>query len=189
MSILTKIKNIVRWARVTRPATGIAPFHVQQVEYLGKVADCLMIFPYGTHANVAKDSLVAMLSVGADASNRAGIGWDAASRPELQEGEVAVYHPASGTLIKLNSSGGVNVTASGEVTIDAPKVTVTADDIEYNATNYTINTTNFALNCTGVSFATTTFGITGEVTANGKNIDDTHTHKAGTPPGDTGVVN
>lgn len=190
MSVLTKVKEIIRWARVTRAAAGSNAFHVQQVEYSGKIGDCLMIFPYGLHANLTPDSLVAMFSVGSDASNRAGIGWTADTRPDLKEGEVAVYHPRSGTLIKLNESGGINVVSVSEVTVDAPKVTLTAEDIVSNSTNYTINTANFQLNCeSGAIVASSSFDFTGVVTANGKDIDDTHTHKAGTPPGDTGAVN
>lgn len=192
MGWLSKVKQVVRWARITAAGSDTGAFPVQQVTYHGKAGDCLMIFPYGHHANLTPDSLVAMFAVEGDADNRAGIGWTPKTRPELKAGEVAIYHPPTGTIIKFNEQGGINVNAVAPITVDAPEVTVTAPDITMNSTNHTINTTNYALNCTNGTgnMGAGSFDFTGDLTSNGKDISDTHTHGDVEPgAGNTGTVN
>lgn len=183
MDLLSRLKRVIRWARVTSAGNDTGRFPVQQVGYHGKVGDCLMIFPYGHHANLSPDSLVAMFAVEGDADNRAGIGYTPKIRPTLKNGEVAVYHPLTGTIIKFNEAGGININAIAPITIDAP-------DITMNSTNHTINTTNYALNCTtGTSAASGSMNFTGDLTSNGKDISDTHTHSGVQSGGsDTGPV-
>lgn len=190
--LLSRIKRIVRWARITAAGGDSKSYPIQQVEYKGKVGDCLMVFPYGHHANLTPDSLVAMFAVEGDADNRAGIGWTPTIRPKLLEGEVAIYHPLTGTIIKFNQAGGININAVAEITVDAPSVVVNAPDIEMNSTNHTINTTNYELNCVeGDATATGTgFEFTGGLRSNTKDISDTHTHSGvQTGAGNTGTVN
>lgn len=149
--MISRFKNLIRWAKITIAGDDTGQFPVQQVTYLGKVGDCLMIFPYGFHANLTDDSLVAMFAMHGQEENRAGIGYTPQTRPQLAEGEVAVYHPSTGTMIKLQ--------ASGDILIDAPNVRFTGNvDIDGN------------LNVDG----DTTLGA--NVTSNSVNISDTHVH-------------
>jgi phage gp45-like len=149
--LISRLKNLLRWAKITKAGDDTRQFPVQQVTYLGKVGDCLMIFPYGFHANLTDDSIVAMFAMYGQEANRAGIGYTPQTRPQLAEGEVAVYHPRTGTMVKLQ--------ASGDVLIDAPNVAFTG--------NVTIEGD---LTVTG----NTALGAT--VTSNGANISDTHVH-------------
>lgn len=149
--MISRLKNLLRWGKITKAGDDTGQFPVQQVTYLGKVGDCLMVFPYGYHANLTTDSLVALFAMHGQEENRAGIGYTPQTRPELAEGEVAVYHPNTGTMIKLQ--------ASGDILIDAPNVRFTGNvDIDGDLT---------------VTGAT---ALSDTVTSNGKDISDTHTH-------------
>jgi len=204
------IKNIVRWARITKAGADDQQFATQQMEYLGKVADGLIVFPYGLHGNVPPDALALMFAVQGNPDNRAAIAWTPKNRPKLAEGEVAFYHPptdafiiwrASGDLdIESGDKGGANInikckqaniTASESVTIDTVDATIKA------ASSVTVDTPETTL--TGNATVDGNLTVTGSttlsstVTSNGKDISDTHTHDGSLtapdgPVSDTGAV-
>lgn len=138
-------RNLIRWARVAAGGKDTGQFPLQQVSYKGKLADSLMLFPYGTHANIPPGALALMLAVEGDPDNRAALAYTPQNRPQLAEGEIAYYHPGTGTTIKLtgpdleittgNETAGnvtincasATVTASDSVTIDAPETGVTGN--------------------------------------------------------------
>ena len=143
---MSKFRNLIRWARITKAGSDDKQFATQQMEYLGKVADGLIVFPYGLHGNVPPDSLALMFAVQGNPDNRAAIAWAPKDRPKLAEGEVAFYHPptdafmiwrANGDLdIETGSKGGANIninckqaniTASESVTFTTPLATFTGD--------------------------------------------------------------
>lgn len=169
---------MIRWARITKAGADDKQFATQQMEYLGKVADGLIVFPYGLHGNVPPNALAMMFAIQGNPDNRAAIAWTPKDRPKLAEGEVAFYHPptdafiiwrASGDLDIETGNGGTgninitckqaNITASESATFDTPEATFTG--------NVTIDGN---LGVTG----TTTLSST--VTSGGKDISDTHTH-------------
>lgn len=144
--MMGSIKNIVRFARITKAGSDDKQFATQQMEYLGKVADGLIVFPYGIHGNVPPDALALMFAVQGNPDNRAAIAWTPKNRPKLAEGENAFYHPptdafiiwrANGDLdIETGNKGGanininckqVNVTASESMTLTTPLATFTGD--------------------------------------------------------------
>jgi len=84
----------LRWARIIGPGEDDpTKFHIQKIEYMGKVADALMVFPYGLHGNVPEDSFGLLFSIQANSDNRGVIAWTPKKRPKLAGGEVAFYHP------------------------------------------------------------------------------------------------
>ena len=122
------LRKLIRWARISKAGTDDKQFAVQQVDYMGKTADTMMIFPYGTHANVPADSLALMFSVQGDAANRASIAWEPKERPTLAEGEVAFYHPLiPNFLIKLQANGEMLIKSDVKVFMDAPSTEITGD--------------------------------------------------------------
>lgn len=129
---------------------------VLQLQVLaGETKDGVELFePYG-HTGVAlpgAESVVAFLD-GGRTHAVALVQTDRRYRPtDLQPGEVAIYNH-EGTRVVLRNGGKVEVLAATEVKINTSKVKLTAD-----------------LEVLG----NTTF--TGTVTANGKRIDQTHTH-------------
>lgn len=161
-------RNLLRWARITKAGTDTEQFAVQQMEYLGKVADGIIIFPYGLHGNVPADSLALMLAVQGSADNRAAIAWTPKDRPTLKDGEVAFYHPPTDAFMIWRQNGDLDIEAgnggASNINIKAATVNLAAD-----------------VNITGDTV------FTGSVTANGKVIDDTHSH-TGSPSAPTGGV-
>lgn len=140
------LRNLLRWARITKAGTDDKQFATQQMEYLGKVADGLIVFPYGIHGNVPPDALALMFAVQGSADNRAAIAWTPKDRPKLKEGEVAFYHPPTDAFIIWRQSGDLdietgnggtanvnvkckqaNITASESVTVDTPESTFTGN--------------------------------------------------------------
>lgn len=183
------LNNIIRWAKITKASDDTQQFATQQMEYLGKVADGIIVFPYGVHANVPPGALALMFSVQGNAENRAAIAWTPKNRPQLKEGECAFYHPPTKAFIIWRENGDLdietgeggkgnvnvtckqaNVTASESITLDAPEATITG--------NLTVDQN---LNVTGAT------ALSATVTSNGKDISDTHTHD-GSPTAPTGPL-
>lgn len=140
------IKNFLRWARISKAGDDSQQLPVQQTDYLGKVADSVILFPYGYHANLTPDSLVALFSVQGQNENRVAIGYDPVGRPKLESGEIAIFHPGSGSLIKLSADGTISITApeielKGNVTI-AGDLTVQGDTMVKGITSNGANISN-----------------------------------------------
>ena len=144
--MIDKIKNLIRWARITKAGSDKEQFATQQMEYLGKVADGLIVFPYGIHGNVPPGALALMLSIQGNPDNRAAIAWTPKDRPTLAAGEVAFYHPPTGAFIIWRANGDLdietgnggsanininckqaNITASESMTFDTPEATFTGN--------------------------------------------------------------
>lgn len=172
--MIDKLKRLIRWARVSKAGDDDKQFPVQQVEYLGKVGDCFMVFPYGMHGNAKEDSMVLMLSVGGNAENRAGIPGTPQDRPQMADGELCLYHPPSQSIIHFKSNGDIDIDAvkneQGDVNIKGVNVNITGD----------------AAISGDLSVAgDTALGAT--VTAGGTNIGQLHTHSGVTSgPSNTG---
>jgi len=123
--VLSMIKNMLVWCRISKSGTGSDDQPKQQVEYMGKVADAVIIYPYGMAANIPADVLALKVAVNGDPENRAVIGCGAPNMPALNEGEVAIYHPVSGDIIKMTASG-IEIISSN-VTINAANMTLDGD--------------------------------------------------------------
>lgn len=125
------IKNLLRWARITGPGADDKQFPTQQMEYLGKVADGVMLFPYGYHGNVPDDFLALIAAVQGNPDNRVAIGVLPKNRPTLAAGEVAFYHPPTDAFIIWRSSGELDIeTGSGgtkDINITAANVNITGN--------------------------------------------------------------
>lgn len=161
---MSVIHDLLRWARITKPGSDDKQFATQQMEYLGKVGDGIIVFPYGMHGNVPADALALMFAVQGSPDNRAAIAWTPKDRPTLKAGEVAFYHPPTDAFIIWRQSGDLDIETGGGGTAD---INIKAQTINIEAdVNITGNT-----------------AFTGTVTANGKVIDDTHQHAQGVDSG------
>jgi len=152
------LKALIRWAKITKTGSDTEQFATQQLTYSGKVANTLVVFPYGLHGNATPESLALMFAVEGNTENRAAIAWTAKNRPTLAGGEVALYHPPTGSVLKWDSSGNLIIN-NGSATIKLAGDTLTV-------------TGNLVVN--------------GTITNNGKDVGDTHKHSQGTDSaGDT----
>lgn len=158
-----------RWARVTAARVDNEQFPVHQIEYLGKVANCFIVFPYGMDANVDADALALLMTVQGANGSKAAIAGSPQDRPKnLAAGEVVFYHPGTGSLIHFRANGDLDINtikdAQGNLNITTTSVNITGD-----------------LNVSG----DTTLGA--NVSSNGQDISDTHTH-GGSPTAPDGDV-
>lgn len=183
--MINRIKNLIRWARITRFGADDKQFPVQQVTYLGKVGDCMMIFPYGMHGNASEDSLVAMFEMGADSANRAGIPGTPQDRPKMAGNEFCLYHPKTQSIIHFRNNGDIDIDTvnnnQGSININTVQANIAASD----SVNITAPETNITGNLTVTG--DTSLGAT--VTSNGKNISNTHSHPQGNDGGGDSQVN
>lgn len=112
-------------------------------------------------------------------------------RLKLQPGEVALYDDL-GNAVKLLREK-VKIEAVQEAEIEAPTVRVTSTTVIIDAETVTVNadtTINGNFATTGDHTTTGNVNFIGQVSANGKRIDDTHTHSGVQPGGgNTGTPN
>ena len=183
-----------RWGRITKAGSDAEQFATQQTEYLGKVADTLVVFPYGIHGNVPPDALALLLAMQGNPDNRAAIAWTPKIRPTLVEGEVAFYHPPTGSLAVWRPDGtleittGANIVAtcanltanvSGDTTVDSGgNVAVTAGGAAtVDASSATVTASTITLN--GTVVVNGNFSVSGTMTNSGTNVGATHYHTQG----------
>ncbi len=148
--MINSIKNLLRWGIITKAGTDTGQFATQQVSYLGKTANSVMLYPYGIHANASVDSLALMFAVEGNPENKCAIPWTPKIRPELKEGEVAFYHPHTGGSIIWRENGDLEITTEASVVINTPTLTLTGDLV-----------------------------VNGTMTNNDKDVGDTHGHSQG----------
>lgn len=161
LDFLAKLKNLIRFARITGAADNLQQFPVQQMEYKGKVVNVFQIFPYGIYANVSsKDGLGVMFSVDGNPDNRAAISFTPQKRPDdLEEDEVAMYHPYTESFIKFRNNGDVVIDLKqetpGNIIINCVNSELNADDqVEINCADATINASASAnVNCSDANIA------------------------------------
>lgn len=164
--------------------SGRQGFYTQQVTYDNAVDDCVMAFPFGYHANLTDQSLVVTMGVRSDAGNRIGFGWTPLIRPDLKQGEVAIYAPDNPThIIKLRREPGIEDTqiiAPGTVLQFCNRIQGSSGEADFTTV------TTFKINAGGDITLTPGGGnkviIEGSVQVNG-DINAT-----GTITGDTDVI-
>lgn len=159
--------KLIRWAKVSKAGTDAGRYPVQQVVYLGKAADAVMLFPYGMHANVDPESIGPLLIMGGNMENRAMLPTSMTARSQLAEGDVEIYSPVGGGRVTIRANGSIEVDAgTGSVSITAGTVEITGD-----------------VTVTG------TLEVTGTITNNGTDIGENHVHSGVTSGGsNTGSV-
>ena len=132
-NLTARIKNTIRYVRITGGADNTLQFPVQQITYKDKVANALTVFPYGLYANMSvTESLALLFIVEGEDSNKSILGYTPKLRPkDLAVNEVALYHPFTETFIKLRNNGDleINTIPNAETT---GKVIVNCQNAEIN---------------------------------------------------------
>lgn len=128
-----KIKRVLRQCRISRDGDDLGDFPIQQVEYLGKVGDAAMWFPFGFHANVNEDSLGMMFTISGNDDARVVFAGSPEKRPRLEPGELVVFHPKTQSRIHFKANGDVEITSTTKLKVDTPTVQFTGNvDIDGN---------------------------------------------------------
>jgi len=126
--LFEKIKNMVRFGRVSNPGKDSGDYPQSQVEYMKKPKQPIFIYPYGYSANAPLDQLALVINVGHE-DNAVAFSISGPDRNKgLLAGEVATGNQLIGTKIFFDASGNVTITSLGNVTINAPKGTTINGD-------------------------------------------------------------
>jgi hypothetical protein len=175
--LVSLIKRLVRWAAVTRGGKDAAQYPVQQMTYLGKTADSVMVFPYGMHANVDRADYALMFSVAGDTDNRAAIPTSMTRRSTLAPGDVEVYSPVSRSRVTIRANGDVEVDGANIVATASGDITATAGgSAAITAPTITLTGSVSVVGDLAVSGAA---AFAGAMTNAGSNVGATHGHTQG----------
>jgi len=193
--MLRKLRNLIKIARITLSSKDDGKYSIQQINYMGKTTPCLVVFPYGMHANLPLDCLGTILSCNADEGNLHMFPHLSEERIKgLKPGEVIFFHPKTKSYNHYKNNGDIDVFAKGDYILNCNNYNITAkqninlnagQDINAEASNFNITA---KLNVNGDT------KFTGSVSANDFPIDETHNHGGPEtapdgPVTDTGTVN
>jgi len=130
--LFEKIKNMVRFGRVSNPGSDSGDFPQSQTEYMKKVKDVVYIYPYGMSANAPLDELAIVINVGHE-DNAVAISASGKSRPKnLKPGEAVFGNFSKGNIAKFDASGNITITALSNVTVNAPSGAIVNGDTTVN---------------------------------------------------------
>lgn len=143
--IYKKLKSIVKRAYVSRANDDSGDDPATQITFFGnKTDDAERISPYGLYTNLPEDTQVLLFCISSHGEDKSVMGYARKDRfKNLEEGEVVVGNIISGTFIKFNNDGSIDVEADGNVNITTPgEINIDGGDI--NIVNGTVNITGDA---------------------------------------------
>jgi phage gp45-like len=170
MDALALVKTLLRIAYVTATMDDTGQFPKIQVGYLGKTGDASVWFPFGFHASPDLETVCVIAAMQGNPDSRVAFPGNQDNRPALERGEVVLFHPATGSKVHMKAGGDIEVVSTTKVLIDAPAAQFTGD-VEVDGD----------LDVAGAT------ALSATVTANSKDISDTHSH-IGSPTAPLGVV-
>ena len=98
------LRDIIKLCRVSLSGKDDGRLPIQQVSYMGKTIDALVIMPYGTHANLPVDTLGTVFACNADDGNLHVLPTVQDKRiKDLAPGEFIVYHPETKSFIHFKN--------------------------------------------------------------------------------------
>lgn len=188
---------MMRWIKkavVSRLIKDDTAYPRTQVTYNGVATDAYRFAPYGISSHPPLDSLAILLSPDGRRDDPIALIADPLNRfKDLEEGEVLVGSPFTGSFVKFNKDQGVDwfVNDGGDLVVTVASGNATIDvigDINVDATG-NVNITAPTVAITGNLTVSGTIVATGEVTGATKALS-THTHNEnGTGGGVTGPPN
>lgn len=109
------MKSQIRKANITKDRTEIE----NQAEYMENVIKYFAINPYGFISKAKKDSMVLLMNLNGDQSNKVGIEYDNKKLLDtLKTGESALYHPDKKSYVICRNNGDIElVSKDGNATI------------------------------------------------------------------------
>ena len=156
------VVNLSKWARVSEPMVETADWPYQSVEYLGSgPVPSISWTPYGLHSSPPSDSACLLVCLQGDEGARVHMSGSPNKRPvTLEEGEVVMYHPKTGSRVHFKDNGDIKVTSSTLVSIEAPETTMSGNltvsgDVTVESGDVTVG-----------SGSIKTEGVLGNITAN-----------------------
>lgn len=167
---MTSLADMIHWSSTTRGVDEAGSYPLQQVTYLGKTANVTPWWPYGYDASVPVNHIGLTLAVLANSDSKVALFGSPGQGPKKASGEVAWFHPPTGSKIHFLANGDILLETETQVTVTAPKMTISGD-----------------VTIAGDLTVDGSTALSATVTSNGKDISDTHTH-LGSPTAPLGVV-
>jgi len=134
MSLLRKIKSMIRRAVVSLSLPDTGDYPIVQISYLGKTANAEAIWPYGMGGRLPVDAQVFCFNIEGMEENKAGIGTTPTLRFKVnEEGEVYFGNPLTGSVTYYRSNGDIEIIGKNNksVTLDGNMdVTVSGNSTE-----------------------------------------------------------
>lgn len=117
MNIITRLKNsiqnMIKIGIITLAGDDSEDYNRTQVSYLGKTKKVTVIMPYGIDANIPKDSLLILFNIMGQEENMVAFGNDQSIRfKNLEEGEVVVGNPKTGSKVYFKANGDIEIVSS-----------------------------------------------------------------------------
>jgi len=156
--LLAKIKNIVKWAKVTKSIPDTEAKPGDYVSYLKKenVSACL-ITPYGFFSKPPVGMHVFLFSANGNEGSRVGISCALSEREKnLEVGESGIVNLVTGVVIKLDKDGNVHIKNAQKIIIESSPVNIDvlgADVNIDNANNVNVNANKVNLGSGGQPIA------------------------------------
>lgn len=161
----------IRLAEITKGIVDGEQILSHQISYLGKVANGIVFYPYGFHANAPPESWALMLSIEGHSESRALLVSEPKVRPKLKPGEVALYSPLiPGLIITLQADKQLSIKSPVKVFVDAPEAEFISN-----------------VKITGNLEVVGSTKLSSTVTSGGKDISDSHSH-TGSPTAPSGAI-
>lgn len=108
--MLNKLKNLIKWGRITRVGDDNKQFPRVQVTSLGVSSDDHAIFPYGIYGKVPEDTLALKLNIRGSESNSASMPITGPERPrDLKKNDWAIGNFEKGNLIIFRENGDIEI--------------------------------------------------------------------------------
>lgn len=205
------IANLIKLGLVTGNTDDTEDFPQFQIQYMDKVADAMILLPYGFPARpIPDETLCLVFNIQGQEQNRIAVPLSSTNRLKgFKDGEVGMHNEALGTFIKMDEEGNLRIEVPNEILQNSQNVTITAADvnIEFNDLTLTGNDSTLTVNdvtITGneVTLNCDTFTIncdtlfkvvapdieligdvatTGTLDNNGVDVGSTHKHSGVTP--------
>lgn len=174
------IAGLVRWAVVESDGADRGPVPFQQVRSMDQSGRSVAWYPYGFHAVAPAGTLAARLLVSGQADAVVHLPGSPKERPRLAAGEVAAYHPETGSSVIFRADGTVEVdaTANLRATVAGDASVVAGNDVAVVASGDVVVSASAAatviapaIALTGPVTITGTLHVTGAATFDAAIID------------------
>ncbi len=123
-----KLFNLIKQAYYSVVGADNNPFPSGKYSASGRDNKFIRMSVYGICSNPPIKSHILILNGQGRESTKFGFVNDFFNRKKnLAEGEVVLFNTKTGSFVYLKSDGGIDISASGDINIDAPTVNITGD--------------------------------------------------------------
>jgi phage gp45-like len=96
--------------------------------YMGNDQKAVIMTPYGLYSKAPNGSFSVVMQVGGKESNQLAFVMDAKNRPNLQDGEVALFDSVNGKHIIIKANGDIEIKGNKEIVLSSTGITIDGTD-------------------------------------------------------------